>query len=43
MNKDSKPDARASVGSLAGPLGEVIRIDQDVIKEHLEKVVVSTV
>lgn len=37
-------DARASVaGSLSAPRDEVIRIDEGLIKEHLDKVVVQTV
>jgi putative transposase len=44
MNQDSTKDARASVaGNSTQPLAEVIRIDEGVIKEHLDKVVVSTV
>jgi hypothetical protein len=43
MNKDTTNDAPASVAGKVPPLGEVIRIDEGVIKEHLDKVVVSTV
>jgi hypothetical protein len=38
MNQDSTKDARASVaGNSTQPLAEVIRIDEGVIKEQLDK------
>ena len=44
MNEDTTKDARPSVGgSPAAALGEVIRIDEGVVKEHLDQIVVSTV
>jgi hypothetical protein len=43
MNKDTTSEAPASVAGKVPPLGEVIRIDEGLIKDHLNKVVVSTV
>jgi len=44
MNNETTSDARASVGGgSSSPLGEVIQIDQNLIKDHLDKVVVKTV
>lgn len=44
MNQAPTPEARANgAGTTASPLGEVIRIDEGVIKEHLDQVVVRTV
>jgi transposase-like protein len=44
MNNEATSDARPSVaGGSSSPLGEVIQIDQNLIKDHLDRVVVQTV
>ena len=44
MNNEATSDARPSVaGESSSPLGEVIQIDQNLIKDHLDRVVVQTV
>jgi hypothetical protein len=40
MNEDTTKEARRNVAGTP-PLGEVIRIDEGVMKEHLEKIVVK--
>lgn len=43
MNDDNNPASATVAGSLPKPLGQVIQIDDAVIKNHLDQVVVSTV
>jgi transposase-like protein len=44
MNNETTSDARPGfAGRSSSPLGEVIQIDQNLIKDHLDKVVVQTV
>lgn len=44
MNEDTTPDAAATVAASATkPLGDVIAINEGLIKDHLNKVVVTTV
>jgi len=44
MNNETTSDARPGfAGRSSSPLGEVIQIDQNLIKDHLDKVVVRTV
>jgi len=44
MNNEATSDARPGfAGRSSSPLGEVIQIDQNLIKDHLDKVVVQTV
>jgi transposase-like protein len=44
MNNDTTPGGRPSAaGGPPGPLGEIIHLDQGLIKDHLDKVVVQTV
>ncbi len=41
MNNETTSDARPGfAGRSSSPLGEVIQIDQNLIKDHLDKVVV---
>ena len=43
MNDDNNPTPATVAGSLPKPLGQVIQIDDAVIKNHLDQVVLSTV
>jgi hypothetical protein len=44
MNEDRSSDAAApSADSPAKPLGDVIAINEGLIKDHLDKIVVTTV